>query len=165
MKGKLLFIFNRVCLYGYFVGIFILVVCLTPYSLLDWILILPIFAAFIFPLGSFVGVIPYGFFRWNTPISYQQIFSSYSLYYPILTISIAMQTYIDFQILKNKLDKIYFIVVFHHFGVGFFYLTNFTIIPLITQEARISVILLVIYGLLLNLLAVFSFERGKNTFL
>ena len=162
MKGNNFFtFFNRIILYGYFAGLFNLIVCLSPYVLLDWMLVLPALIPFIIPLGSFVGIIPYGFFRWNCPISYQAMFGydSLFLYYLFLILAINLQIYIASQILRGRIYKIYKTIILHHFGVGLFYLINFDVFPLITHEIQALGALLGAYGFLLNVLAVLSLSN------
>jgi len=156
MKNSSFFnFFSKICFYGYFVGLINLTVCLFPYILLDWILIIPAYVSYVFPLGSFVGIIPYGFFRWDTPISYQKVLDCHVIpYYLLLISAISLQIYVLSQILKNKIFKVYNIILLHHFGVGLFYLTNFTIFSLINSNMHPIKIIFGAYGFMINMLTV-----------
>jgi len=160
---KIITFLNRITFYGYFIGLFNLVLCLSPYPLIDYYLIFPAFIWFIFPLGSLEGIIPYGFFRWGTPISYLKLFGSlpdnFVPYYIFLMLAICLQIYVILQIIKDKINKIYNIILLHHLSAGLFYFANFVIFPLLLNDITLSKILFGSYGLLLNILVVISLRR------
>ncbi len=148
-------------------------VCLCPYIVLDYMLVIPPLVSYVFPLGSFVGMIPYIFFRLDYPIIIIKYNYNLYLYYLLLVSAIGLQTYIILQVLKNRIYKIYKMIILHHFSVGLFYLVHLTIYPLILyrnnlhllmeHEANLLVILLGMYGFLLNILAVVSLTKDTRS--